>query len=105
MRQHSGELACAISLIVSNHTDGQRLAEFYGIPFHTITDAKEKSEAEQRILALLKEHEIDLIVLARYMQILSPEFVQQFPWRIINIHHSFRLSWAPNRITKSSSEG
>jgi len=88
-RQHNGELACEIPLIVSNHTNGQRLAEFYGIPFHAITDAKDKSEAEQRILALLKQHEIDLIVLARYMQILTPEFVQQFPWRIINIHHSF----------------
>lgn len=88
-RQHSGELACEIPLIISNHTDAQRLAEFYGIPFHPITDANDKSEAEQRMLALLKQHEIDLIVLARYMQILTPEFVQQFPWRIINIHHSF----------------
>ncbi len=88
-RQHSGELACEIPLIISNRTDGQRLADFYSIPFHPIADAKDKSEAEQRILALLKEHGIDLIVLARYMQILTPGFVEQFPWRIINIHHSF----------------
>jgi len=88
-RQHSGELACEIPLIISNHTHGQRLAEFYGIPFHPITDAKDKSEVEQRMAAQLKQHEIGLIVLARYMQILTPEFVQQFPWRIINIHHSF----------------
>lgn len=88
-RQHNGELACEFPLIISNHTNGQRLSEFYGIPFHSIAEAKEKSEAEQRMLALLKQHEIDLIVLARYMQILTPEFVQQFPWRIINIHHSF----------------
>jgi formyltetrahydrofolate deformylase len=88
-RQHSGELACEIPLIISNHSNAQRLANFYGIPFHPITDAKDKSEAEQRILALLKQREVDLIVLARYMQILTPEFVRQFPWRIINIHHSF----------------
>jgi len=88
-RQHTGELACDVRLIISNHTNGQRLAEFYGIPFHAITDAKDKSEAERRILALLRQHETDVMVLARYMQILTAEFVQQFPWRIINIHHSF----------------
>jgi formyltetrahydrofolate deformylase len=88
-RQHSGELACEVPLIISNHTSGQKLAEFYGIPFHAITDARDKGEAEQRILDLLRQHGIDLIVLARYMQILTPDFVQQFPWRIINIHHSF----------------
>ncbi len=88
-RQHSGELVCEIPLIISNHTHGQRLAEFYGIPFHPITDVNDKGEVEQRMAAQLKQHEIDLIVLARYMQILTPEFVQQFPWRIINIHHSF----------------
>ncbi len=88
-RQHSGELGCEIPLIISNHTNGHRLAEFYGVAFHPTMDAKDKSDAEQRIVALLGQHEIDLIVLARYMQILSSEFVQQFPWRIINIHHSF----------------
>lgn len=88
-RQHSGELGCEIPLIISNHTNGHRLAEFYGVAFHPTTDAKDRSDAEQRIVALLGQHEIDLVVLARYMQILSSEFVQQFPWRIINIHHSF----------------
>ena len=88
-RHHSGELACEVPLIISNHTNGQRLAEFYGIPFHPVTDAIDKGEAEQRILALVRQHGIDLIVLARYMRILTPEFIQQFPWRIINIHHSF----------------
>jgi formyltetrahydrofolate deformylase len=88
-RQHSGELGCEIPLIISNHTNGHRLAEFYGVAFHPIADAKDKSEAEHRIVALLGQHEINLVVLARYMQILSSEFVQQFPWRIINIHHSF----------------
>jgi formyltetrahydrofolate deformylase len=88
-RQHSGELACEIPVIISNHTDAQRLAAFYGISFCPITDAKDKSEAEQRMVAQLNQLEIDLIVLARYMQILTPEFVHRFPWRIINIHHSF----------------
>ena len=89
-RHQSGELNCDIPLIVSNHKDTQRLAEFYGIPFHYIAVTKEtKAEAEARQFALFDEYAIDLIVLARYMQILSPEFVKRYPQRIINIHHSF----------------
>lgn len=89
-RHQSGELACDIPLIISNHKDTQRLAEFYGIPFHHIEVTKDnKAEAEARQFALFDEHKIDLIVLARYMQILSPDFVKRYPERIINIHHSF----------------
>lgn len=89
-RHRSGELACALELIVSNHTDAQRMAEFYGIPFHYIpVPTGGKAEAERRQLELLKQHAIDLAILARYMQILSPEFVAPFPQRIINVHHSF----------------
>lgn len=89
-RHQGGELNCEIALVVSNHKDTQRLAEFYGIPFHLIEVTKEiKSEAESRQFALFDAHQIDLIVLARYMQILSPEFVKRYPQRIINIHHSF----------------
>lgn len=89
-RYQSGELACDIPLIISNHRDTQRLAEFYGIPFHYVEVTKEtKAEAEARQFALFDEYMIDLIVLARYMQILSPEFVRRYPERIINIHHSF----------------
>jgi formyltetrahydrofolate deformylase len=89
-RHQSGELACDIPLIISNHRDTQRLAEFYGIPFHYVPVTKEtKAEAEARQFALFDEYAIDLIVLARYMQILSPEFVKRYPERIINIHHSF----------------
>lgn len=89
-RHQSGELACDIPLIISNHLDTQRLAEFHGIPFHHVAVTKEtKAEAEARQFALFDEHEIDLIVLARYMQILSPDFVKRYPQRIINIHHSF----------------
>jgi len=89
-RHQGGELNCEIALVISNHKDTQRLAEFYGIPFHLIEVTKEtKPEAEARQFALFDAHQIDLIVLARYMQILSPEFVKRYPQRIINIHHSF----------------
>ncbi|MGH7461557.1 MAG: formyltetrahydrofolate deformylase [Longimicrobiales bacterium] len=89
-RYQSGELACDIPLILSNHEAAHRLAEFHGIPFHQIPVEKDrKAEAEAHELALLREQRIDLIVLARYMQVLSQEFVQQYPQRIINIHHSF----------------
>src|SRR4030081_1723658 len=89
-RQQSGELACDIPLIVSNHADCQRLADFYKIPFFEIPVTKDnKPQAEVEQLGLLREHRIDLIVLARYMQVLSSDFIRQYPHRIINIHHSF----------------
>jgi len=89
-RWHTGELACEIPLIVSNHPDAKRQADFYGIPFHEIQVTKEnKLEAERRQRELLAEHHTDLVILARYMQILSPEFIARYPQRIINIHHSF----------------
>jgi formyltetrahydrofolate deformylase len=89
-RHESGELACDIPLIVSNHRAAERLAEFHRIPFHIIAvDERTKATAEQREIALLEKHSVDLVVLARYMQILSPEFVARFPQRIINVHHSF----------------
>ena len=89
-RHQSGELECDIPLIISNHIDTKRLADFYGIPFHHIAVTKEnKAEAEAQQFALFDEYAIDLIVLARYMQILSPDFVKRYPQRIINIHHSF----------------
>jgi formyltetrahydrofolate deformylase len=83
-RHQNGELHCQIPLIVSNHADAQPFAEFYRIPFHHI-----RAEEEQRQLALLEANGIGLVVLARYMQILSPEFVACYPQRIINVHHSF----------------
>jgi formyltetrahydrofolate deformylase len=89
-RHQSGELACEIPLIISNHRATEKLAEFYGIPFFHIEVSREnKAEAEARQFALFDQHQIDLIVLARYMQILSPDFVRRYPERIINIHHSF----------------
>jgi formyltetrahydrofolate deformylase len=89
-RHKSGELACDIPLIISNHTDNQSMAEFYGIPFFEVSVAAgEKQRAERKILTLLKKHDPDVIVLARYMQVLSPQFVSEYEHRIINIHHSF----------------
>jgi len=89
-RQRIGELACDLAVIVSNHPDAQRDAEFYGIPYFLIPVTKEnKPEAERQELELLRENGIDLIVLARYMQVLSSDFIRHYPERIINIHHSF----------------
>ncbi|WP_028455160.1 formyltetrahydrofolate deformylase [Chitinilyticum litopenaei] len=89
-RHHSGELPCEIPLIISNHPDCAALAQFYGIPFHVIPVSKDnKAEAEAQQKALLAEHQIDLIVLARYMQVLSHDFTAEYPQRVINIHHSF----------------
>jgi formyltetrahydrofolate deformylase len=90
-RYSAGELACEIPLIISNHAEAQRWADFYKIPIHVIPVTKEnKREAERQQLELLRKHKIDLVVLARYMQILSPDFLREYPpSQIINIHHSF----------------
>jgi formyltetrahydrofolate deformylase len=89
-RHRSGELDCAIPLVISNHPDLEAVVAPFGIPYHVIpiTEAT-RAEQEQREFELLAEHEIDLVVLARYMQILSPDFTRRFERRIINIHHSF----------------
>ena len=89
-RHQSGELACAIPLVIGNHTDARDLATFHGIPFHLVASgAGRRAESEREQLRLLGEHQIDLIVLARYMQILSPAFIAPYRNRIINVHHSF----------------
>ncbi len=89
-RHQSGELTCDIPCIISNHADSQPIADFYRIPFFLIpVEKKDKQAAEGQVLSLLKHHAVDFIVLARYMQILSNEFVNAYPRRIINIHHSF----------------
>jgi formyltetrahydrofolate deformylase len=89
-RHKSGELACDIPLIISNNPDNQPIAHFYQVPFVVVPVTKEnKLEAENRILGLITRNNFDFLVLARYMQVLSNEFVHRFPQRIINIHHSF----------------
>jgi formyltetrahydrofolate deformylase len=89
-RQRNGELACEFPLIISNHPDTKRHADFYGVPFHHIPVTKEnKPQADAQQLELLQTNKIDLAVLARYMQVLSSEFILHYPQPIINIHHSF----------------
>ncbi|MGP8173011.1 MAG: formyltetrahydrofolate deformylase [Terracidiphilus sp.] len=89
-RWRTGELACEIPLIVSNHHDVEKLAAFYGIPFEYFeVKADRRAEAEARQLELLSSHGIELVVLARYMQVLSSAFVSRYPAAIINVHHSF----------------
>jgi formyltetrahydrofolate deformylase len=89
-RHKSGELACDIPLIISNHTDNQRIADFFGIPYCVVSVSQDnKAAAETNIDSLIEAHQPDFMVLARYMQILSNDFVNRYPRRIINIHHSF----------------
>jgi formyltetrahydrofolate deformylase len=89
-RWHTGELDCEIPLIVSNHRAVENLAEFYRIPFQYMpVTANSHIEAETQELSFLEQSKIELIVLARYMQILSPAFVARYPAAIINVHHSF----------------
>ena len=89
-RHKSGELFCDIPLIISNHPDNQGVADFYKIPYAIVSVAKDnKDAAEARMQSLVNECKPDFMVLARYMQILSNQFVKGYPQRIINIHHSF----------------
>ncbi len=89
-RHESGELNCEIPLIVSNHQAAAPLAAFYRLPFHYLpVNQENKKTAEETQLKLMADHHVDLIVLARYMQILSSDFVSQYPGGIINVHHSF----------------
>lgn len=89
-RYAAGEWKVEIPLIVSNHNDLQVIAERFGIEYHCFPVTKEnKAEQEAAALALLKKYNIDFVVLARYMQVLSDNFIQHYPNAIINIHHSF----------------
>jgi formyltetrahydrofolate deformylase len=89
-RWRTEELCCEIPVILSNHREVENLAAFYGIPFEYIpVTAATRAEAEARQLELLQRHGIELVVLARYMQVLSPAFVARYPAAIINVHHSF----------------
>jgi formyltetrahydrofolate deformylase len=87
-RHSAGELACDIVRIVSNHAAARPLADFHRVPVHLLARPADKRASEREMLDLLRQ-DVDLIVLARYMQILGPEFVAQYLLRMINIHHSF----------------
>ncbi len=90
VRHRANELACELAMVVSNHRDAEPIAQHFGVPFHHLPVTPEtRPQQEAAALELVEQARVDLIVLARYMQILSPEFVARFPSRIINIHHSF----------------
>ncbi|MGW0825752.1 formyltetrahydrofolate deformylase [Streptomyces sp. NPDC002845] len=94
-RWRSGALDAEIVLVVSNHSDLEPLAAAEGVPFeHVPVTADTKPQAEARLLALVEEHRIDLVVLARYMQVLSDDLCKRLEGRAINIHHSFLPSFA-----------
>ena len=90
LRHRAGELACEIPLILSNHPDLKRVADQFGVAFEVFPITRDnKREQEEREMLRIEELQIELLVLARYMQVLSSEFVARHPGRIINIHHSF----------------
>ena len=93
-RAHSGHLRVDIAAVASNHPDFATLAGSYGVPFHHLpVDAANRAQQERQLLDLVERERIDLVVLARYMQILSPQLCQALAGRAINIHHSFLPSF------------
>jgi formyltetrahydrofolate deformylase len=95
LRWKAGDFPCEIALIISNHETLKEASENYGIPFAYIPVAREtKSEAEAQQLALLKQNNIELVIMARYMQVLSPIFLDTIGKPVINIHHSFLPAFA-----------
>ena len=104
-RYESDELKVEIPVIISNHTELQHVAERLGIDFHCISITKDnKKQQEEKQKELLQQHDIDFIVLARYMQVLSDDFVKTYPQRIINIHHSFLPAFPGGRPYHSAYE-
>lgn len=95
-RERAGQLPVALPLVLSNHPDLGGLAEFYGIPFesHPVASGGQKLAFEDRVLDAVEQFDIELVVLARYMQILSPALCERLTGRIINIHHSFLPGFA-----------
>ncbi|MEW5855375.1 MAG: formyltetrahydrofolate deformylase [Myxococcota bacterium] len=90
LRHRAGELRCEVPVIISNHPDLADPAAHFGIPYVHIPVSKEtKAASEARMLEELKKHNVDLVIMARYMQILSDTVIRAYPSRIINIHHSF----------------
>ncbi len=92
-RTSTGQLAVEVPAIVSNHPDMENIARHYEVPYHLLPEGENKAEWEARIMSLVQSLKIDVVVLARYMQILSPELSQALAGRAINIHHSFLPSF------------
>ncbi|MGI9579061.1 MAG: formyltetrahydrofolate deformylase [Microthrixaceae bacterium] len=92
-RNSAGELPAELALVASNHVDHADLASAFGVPFHHVAvdgaDEDAKAAQEQQMISLLQREQIDLVVLARYMRILSADFIDRWPTAIVNIHHSF----------------
>jgi formyltetrahydrofolate deformylase len=98
LRHQAGELPCEIPLIVSNHPDQKRVADQFAIPYHVFPITREsKAAQEEKELALLAEQAVDLVVLARYMQVLSSDFLERLGRPVINIHHSFLPAFSGGR--------
>ncbi|MCB1690108.1 MAG: formyltetrahydrofolate deformylase [Halioglobus sp.] len=93
-RWQSGELACQIPCVISNHENLRSMVEWHGIPFHYVAvPREEKSEAFARVTDIISQHQANTVVLARYMQIIPPSLCEEFSGRLINIHHSFLPSF------------
>jgi formyltetrahydrofolate deformylase len=104
-RHRSGELGCSIPLIISNREDLASAVAAMGIPFVVFPIGKnDKLEQEAKELELLEQHRIDVIVLARYMQVLSPSFIERYQHRVINIHHSFLPAFAGGKPYHQAAE-
>ena len=105
LRHRSGELACDIPLILSNHEELAPVASQFGVPYRVFPISPETKPAQEAAqIALLEQDGIDLVVLARYMQILSSEFIERFAHRIINIHHSFLPAFSGGRPYQQAHE-
>ena len=104
-RYRSGEWNVEIPLIISNHSDMEETANRFGIPYHYIPVSKQtKAKQEKKQLQLLSDHNIEFVVLARYMQILSEDFIKDYPNKIVNIHHSFLPAFPGARPYHSAHE-
>jgi formyltetrahydrofolate deformylase len=105
LRHQAGELPCQIPLIASNHPDFERVAAQFGIPYHLFPiQPSTKAEQERRQLALLAAERVDLVVLARYMQVLSDRFLAELGRPVINIHHSFLPAFSGGRPYHQAAE-
>ncbi len=98
LRQRAGELSTDISIIISNHPDLRPVADQFGVPFHHLPISKETKRAqEDNALQLLRAADVGLVVLARYMQVLTDDFLKSFEGHVINIHHSFLPAFMGSR--------
>ncbi|WP_279526211.1 formyltetrahydrofolate deformylase [Staphylococcus gallinarum] len=93
LRVQRGEIPAEIVCVVSNHENNKHFADAFNIPFFHVPSTQPKEEVEQKILDICAQHEVELIILAKYMQILTDNFVSHYPNQIINIHHSFLPSF------------